>query len=329
MKNLTVTVPAKIRNAQEAEWLKVALASIPPDTRTIIVNDHSIVPWADVRKVVSLGTAKVKHLPDGVNGLAAARNWAMKFVDTEFFFPLDADDYLAEDALQIAIDNYPGDGFLYGSTILFDDKQRSTYKARPYDICKLLEAVYWPNGCLQKTENYHTVGGWDEGLPLYEDWDYWLRSARAGIIGHDIPDVLYCYRQNPNGIILTLRKNQDMLIRAREIIKTKHQDMFSGDDPMCSGCGNKSRKKNTPDAAPAAVARNIPIPVPLSNGMVLLTYTGKGVESSYYGASGTCYRFGAKRHKFGYVAGEDLGGLLKLKEAGKYCFTTKTEDAPK
>ena len=321
MKNITITIPAKIRTPQEAEWLKIAIASIPADTRTIIVNDHSIVPWADVRKVVTFGTAKVKHLPEGLKGLAAARNYAMRFVDTEFFFPLDADDYLPEDALQIAMDKYPGDGFLYGSTVLFNDKQRSTYLARPYDICKLLEAVYWPNGCLQKTENCHAVNGWDESLILYEDWDYWLRSAKAGIIGHDIPDVLYNYRQNPNGIILTLRKNQDMQIRARDIIKTKHQDLFDGDDPMCAGCGKKNKKTNTPDTKP--VNRNIPIPTPLSNGMVLLTYTGSGVESSYYGTSGTCYRFGAKRHKFGYVAQEDVPGLLKLKEAGRYCFTTE------
>ena len=322
MKNISIVIPAKIRNAQEAEWLKVALASIPADTRTIVVNDHSIVPWADVRKVVSFGTAKVKHMPEDKHGLAAARNFAMKFVDTEFFFPLDADDYLAENALQIALDAYPGDGFLYGSTVLFNDKQRTTYQARPYDICKLLEAVYWPNGCLQKTENCHAIGGWDESLILYEDWDYWLRSAKAGIIGHDIADVLYCYRQNPNGIIHTLRKNQDMMIRARGIIQEKHQDLFSGDDPMCSGCGKKNKKTNTPEAPIAA--RNLTIPAPLANGMILLTFIGSGLPRSFYGVSGTCYRFGEKRHKFGYVAQEDVPGLLKMKEAGKYIFTTET-----
>ena len=56
MKNITITIPAKIRTPQEAEWLKIAIASIPADTRTIIVDDHSIVPWADVRKVVSFGS---------------------------------------------------------------------------------------------------------------------------------------------------------------------------------------------------------------------------------------------------------------------------------
>jgi glycosyltransferase involved in cell wall biosynthesis len=324
MKNITVIIPAKIRNPQEAAWLRVALESVPSKTPTIIVNDHSLIPWEDVAAIVDFGKAHVEHLPDDKKGLAAARNWAMKFVLTDFFFPLDADDYLMPDALSIAMTKYPGNGFLYGSTILFDDKQRTTYQARPWDICKLLEAVYWPNGCLQREEDWVKLKGWDETLPLYEDWDYWLRSAKAGIIGHHIPDVLYAYRQNPNGIIQTLKRNPDMSKRAREMIETRHNDLFSGVHPMCSGCGGNKRKKlagNTPAPAP----RNIPVPAPLANGLVLLIYIGVGLESSYYGSiTGTCYRFGVKRRKFGYVAAEDVAGLLKMKEGGKYCFTTET-----
>ena len=314
--NVSIVVPARIRNLQEAEWLKVALASIPPRTPTILINDHSMVAWEDVEKVCKFKKQiLIVHLGTST-GLAAARNLALKHVKTDFFFPLDADDYLAPDALQIAMDAYPGDGFLYGSTVLFDDKQRTTYKARPYDICKLLEAVYWPNGCLQKTENARKVGGWDESLILYEDWDYWLRSAKAGIIGHHIPDVLYYYRQNPNGIIQTLKRSPDMVKRAREIIKTRHADLFSGENPMAC-CGNKDV---TPKANARPQARTTSIPAPAAEGMVLLTFLGSGMARSFYGASGICYRFGGSRRKFGYVAEEDVPGLLAMKEDGEYLF---------
>ena len=326
MKNITVIIPAHIRNQQEAEWLKVALASIPPRTPTVVVNDHSLIQWAEVEAVVDFGKAHVEHLPDDKKGLAACRNWCMKFVLTDFFFPLDADDYLMPDALNIVMTKYPGDGFLYGSTILFDDRQRTTYLARPYDICKLIQAVYWPNGCLQTVENWQKVGGWDETLPLYEDWDYWLRSAKAGIIGHHIPDELYAYRQNPNGIIHTLKRNPDMSKRARKMIEERHKKLFSGEDPMCAGCGQKKKAAMTKNTAPAA-PRNLTVPAPLANGLILLTYTGSGLESSYYGSgTGTCYRFGIKKRRFGYIAQEDVDGLLKRKEGGRYCFTI---DQPK
>jgi glycosyltransferase involved in cell wall biosynthesis len=326
--NLTVIIPAKPRTPQDAEWLKVAVASIPEDAPVVLVDDHSPLDWAEVRKVCKFDKRiKVKHMPEGKTGLAATRNLAMSFVKTEFFFPLDADDYLAENALQIAMDSYPGDGFLYGSTILFDDKKRSTYLARPYDICKLLDAVYWPNGCLQKTENWQKLGGWDETLLIYEDWDYWLRSFKAGIFGHPIQDVLYCYRQNPAGIIHTLRRSPDMTVRARDIIHARHEDLYSGEHPMCSGCGNKNKDK---DRSKAKTVSNDLVDTSLihlkaSEGMVLMTFIGTGMTRSFYGGkTGTCYRFSDSRRKRGYVAEEDVPSLLAMRENGKKIFVMET-----
>lgn len=325
MKNISVIIPAKIRTPQEAEWLKEALASIPPNTAIVVINDHSPIPWRDVKSVVDFGDARVRELPEGKKGLAAARNAAMKLVQTEFFFPLDADDYLMPDALKFAMNSYPGDGFLYGSTIIFNEKQRTTYKAHPYDICKLLDAVYWPNGCLQKTENYHAIHGWDESLVLYEDWDYWLRSAEAGITGHAIQEVLYCYRQNPNGIIQTLKRNPDMALRARQMIMTRHPDLFSGVHPMSSCCGggkNKMAKKvaESKKTVKSEVVRTAIAPA-VASGLVLLTYLGGGLARSFYGASGTLYRFSSTSRKTGYVAEEDVPGLLAMKEHGKHIFS--------
>jgi hypothetical protein len=326
MKNISVIIPAHIRNSQEADWLKIALESIPPKTPVVVVNDHSLIPWSEVEAVVDFGNSRVEQLPDDKKGLAACRNYAMKFVLTDFFFPLDADDYLAPDALSIVMAKYTGDGFMYGSTILFDDRQKTTYQARPYDICKLIKSVYWPNGCLQKVENYHKVGGWDESLPLYEDWDYWLRSAKAGIIGHHIPDVLYYYRQNPNGIIQTLKRSPDMTKRAREMIMTRHKDYF-GDDIMC--CGKKAPPMNIirTNKTVTSPAGSAPIPQPMMNGMTLLTYLGKGLARSFYGESGTCYRFSENKRKFGYVAQEDVEGMLKLRENGKFLFAIEVPKA--
>ena len=240
------------------------------------------------------------------------------------FFPLDADDYLEPGALETVIRKYTGDGFMYGATRMFDDRRSSIYKARPYDICKLLEAVYWPNGCLQKTENWRMVGGWDETLPLYEDWDYWLRSFRLGIIGHPIDDLLYHYRQNPNGIISTLKKNTAMISRARGIIEDKHDDLFTGENPMCSGCGNKKRNalKNTATVVVTPSATPTMIHARVSAGMVLLTYTGKNMTRSYYGkVTGTLYRFGVGKNKYGYVAEDDVTYFLTLTENNVRIFT--------
>ena len=82
-------------------------------------------------------------------------------------------------------------------------------------------------------------------------------------------------------------------------------------------CGNKDV---TPKANARPQARAASIPAPAAEGMVLLTFLGSGMARSFYGASGICYRFGGSRRKFGYVAEEDVPGLLAMKEDGEYLF---------
>lgn len=75
-------------------------------------------------------------------------------------------------------------------------------------------------------------------------------------------------------------------------------------------------------------ARVMEVPAPGANGLVLLTYTRGGLARSYYGESGTRYRFGGLKGVYGYVAQEDVAGLLKLKENGRYLFTVDAQKAP-
>jgi hypothetical protein len=319
MTKVTVIIPAKVRSEQEADWLRVAIKSVPEKYPIVLVNDHSVVEWGLVEKEIpDRPGLLVKHLTGKRKGLAAARNYSMESVKTEFFFPLDADDYLAANAIDIALGAYPGDGFLYGSTILFDDKQRSTYLAREYDFSRLMQAVYWPNGCLQRTENWKRLGGWDETLTLYEDWDYWLRSGKVGICGHSIPDVLYCYRRNPQGMIETIKRNPAMATNARRIIEERHADIYArGEFPM-GCCGKRTRPTISPVPATPQVQSNVPLPA--AEGMTVLRYVGGSLSvRTYYGESGMRYRFGGKQVR-GYVANPDVRGLLAMTDHGRAEF---------
>jgi len=311
MPDVTVIIPAKIRTEQEKKWLGIAIESVPKEIPIILINDHSIIKWDDVDTLLQFGKRNlltIYHL-EKRQGLAAARNEAMRHVETKFFFPLDADDYLAPNAIQIAMDKYPGHGFLYGSTILFNDTQRTTYLAREYDYSRLMQAVYFPNGCLQLKSNWEKIGGWDETLTTFEDWDYWLRSGKVGICGTAIEDVLYCYRRNPNGIIETLKRNRVMAEHGKRIIQQRHEDVYSGDYPMA--CCGKRGKPLTRLVEVKTPEPELHLPV---EGMTLLLYIGTaGAELSFYGASGTRYRFGGKT-KRGYVINSDVQKFISLRD---------------
>jgi hypothetical protein len=85
---------------------------------------------------------------------------------------------------------------------------------------------------------------------------------------------------------------------------------------MCCGKGKKANM-NVPEAT-----RSIVIPPAGANGMILLSYAGRGLARSFYGpVTGTMYRFSESKRKFGYVAEEDAPKMLQLKDGGKFLFS--------
>ncbi len=303
---ITVIIPVKIRRPEEEPWFVEAMASVFEQEFTawdlVVVNDHSIVPlegYINRYRPAIPGHIKLIELGSGRHGLSAARNEGVKNCETELFVFLDADDLLTKDALRVFLERYPGKGFAYPSTMIFNERNDDCFvwKAPEYSFFELMERVYFPNACIQKKSDCERIGGWDEGLSALEDWDYWLRAGELGICGTAIPEVLYWYRQNTQGIISGLHRNKPLRLKATQSVRSKHEAIYKGEFPMacCQG-----RKKTVP-------IRYIPKPtnvnsLPGESGMVILEYVGRNVgKSSWFGpATGARYRFGGDQ-RVGYV----------------------------
>ena len=320
--DLTVIIPAKIRSDQELEWLSQAIQSVYAQKGVkpfiLVGNDHS--PIDPVLKRVKLTNLRWLNLPDGLTGLAACRNYLMSQVTTKYFFPLDADDLLPPEALSIALKEYPGDGFLYGSTIMFNQDSHTLYAAQPYDFSKLLTQVYWPSGALQLTENWAKIK-WDETLPAYEDWDYWIRSGEVGICGHAISSVLYWYRRNPQGIISKLLADPAAKQKAVDRIREKHSKLYQGGTIMC--CGRNSNVTYSPVNSQSKLSS-----LPGAEGFVTLEYKGTNSgDMHWYGpVTGTAYKAGGHTClvsvdvRDAMMGNSKHPGLLDLSDHGKPVF---------
>lgn len=222
-------------------------------------------------------------------GLSIARNAGIRASKTEFFFPLDANDWLPENAIEIAVKRMPEKGFLYGSTMLFNGARGSGdqhyYAAKPYDFNEVLKMVYFPNGALQRKADWEAIGGYREDLPFLEDWDYWITAGEKGICGTAIQDTLYWYRQH-GGIVQTHNKTSKWEM-VKKLIHEYHENTYKGiRTPMC--CGNKSIAPATPYIPPAQSSLT-----PGENGMILIEYVGGNVgKASWYVVTPARYVFG-------------------------------------
>ena len=287
---VTVVIPAWLRGDQDVTWLLEALESVLDQTVLVSViiveNGSELLPDLNEPDAV-----RIRHSD---KGLSCARNAGIRASDTEFFFPLDANDWLPDNALEIAYTKRPAKGFLYGSTMLFHQARgigdQHLYTAKPYDFREVMKMVYFPNGALQRKADWEQASGYRESLPFLEDWDYWMTCGELGICGTAIPDVLYWYRQH-SGIVATnnhTREWEDV----KRLIQSYHKNIYKGVfPPMC--CGNKATAA-TPWVPPSVAAL-----VPGGDGMILIEYMGGNVgKMPYYGPiTGTRYVVGGTQRQ--------------------------------
>ena len=317
---ITVVIPAWLRSDQDTVWLLEALESVLDQTVqasvVIVENGSDILPDLNGPVIRVLHSDK---------GLSRARNAGIRASETEFFFPLDANDWLPENALEVAYAKRPATGFLYGSTMLFQQARgmgdQHLYTAKPYDFREVMKMVYFPNGALQRKADWEKAGGYRESLPFLEDWDYWMTCGELGICGTAIPDVLYWYRQH-SGIVATNNHTKEWE-DVKRLIQSYHKPIYRGVfPPMC--CGNKT-KAATPWVAPNAAAL-----VPGGDGMILIEYQGGNVgKMPFYGpVTGTRYVVGGTQQRRLYIDARDAitgsrsnPGFLEMNTNGSPLFT--------
>ncbi len=283
------------------ELLWDALDSVEAQTfrqwECIVVNDTG----APLRQLPSWVTLLET---EGERGVAACRNMALEVARAKFFLPLDADDYMQPTCLKRLLDAHmeTGDPIIYSDW--YDeapDKKWSIYEARDYDARLLTQ-----RGCVHAVTAlylrrlWQDLGGFDETLQAWEDWDFQLGAAARGACSTRVPLPLWVYRK---GTGYRREENYADFEDSKNGILAKWGKFFRGDEILmaCSGCSKKR-------AAPVPVVAHKSSPAPATQGAALFEYTGKATGRKRYRApSGQTYVFAAlPSHKQKWVLGDDV-----------------------
>ncbi len=262
-------------------------------------------------------------------GPGRARNLGIAASIAPVFVALDADDYLQPEALErmLAVWEDVG-GVVYSQW--FDDKGNITeiYDPPEYDAQLLVTggSIHAVTAMYPKAA-WEEVGGFDEDLSHWEDWDYQLRMASIGVCGSKIPLPLFTYRKMTG----TRREaNVAAFDEGRNAILAKWSRFWDGRETLmaCSGCGGGGGARYPAPPTMAAQAANggaagVANMKP-REGYVVLKYNGQSTSTRQYKGpkSGVSYRFGNNaQHQMSYVYEEDLPHFESLSEGSGPLFT--------
>ena len=167
-----------------------------------IVDDGSSQPRS-LQVLEGLKALGYRVLSQRNQGLSAARNAGIRATTAPLLLPLDDDNLLLAPYLSQGLDwmeRQPDLAVVYGDRQEFGlreglvrvgaDAPSSLLRQSRIDACALM-----------RRESWRAVGGYDQGLTAFEDWDLWLGILRQGGRFGYLPSPAFCYRVRPNSML--------------------------------------------------------------------------------------------------------------------------------
>lgn len=186
MPAVSIIIPAYNQGHYLGAAVRSVLSQTWPDYEAIIVDDGSTDNTPGVAGAFT--DPRIRYIRQENRGLSGARNTGIRNATGELISFLDSDDLFLPEKLALLVEALraqPDLGMVAGHAIIIDEHGRPTGRSftapLPEDGAQLL--MWNPlhvGSVLVRRVWLDCAGLFDETLRSYEDWDMWLRLARAG-----------------------------------------------------------------------------------------------------------------------------------------------------
>lgn len=220
-KNISIIIPCYNYAHYLDEAIQSALGQTVP-CEVIVVSDGAVDNSVEIARKYPV---IVLEKPNG--GLASARNYGIQHATGEYIMSFDSDDILKPYAVEEHLKYAAPDTIVTCGLMAFGSQN---YTARPekasLDILLKRNCIY--SNSLFPKELWERVGGFDESETMrlgLEDWECWIRMAKAGAHFETSPLVCLLWRQHgKNMSTASANPNWDTLMN---YFRSKH-DNFIG-----------------------------------------------------------------------------------------------------
>lgn len=250
----------------------------------------------------------------GKQGAGVARNVGLNHARGKLVFFLDADDMLNPDALVKFTQRYArGDcGYVYCDALVPESpKNNKIITAPEFTQEGWLKRGIHSQGILMATKDALSIGGFNEQMLAWEDWDFFVKCVVNGICGERIPEPLLLYRKHLGQRSIFGDERRAELYKE---LQERYKDYTTGAKAMakCKTCGDKKVVDSIAQSKVMQVKVDS-LDKPLAPGYVRLKYTGAKSAPVHFYANGRPYpAANTPKWKFLDVPEKDAAVLLSM-----------------
>jgi glycosyltransferase involved in cell wall biosynthesis len=173
---------------------------------------------------------KIKVFHQNTNmGVSTARNVAIDHAKGKYLFFMDSDDILDPTYIEkcvLFLELNPEFSFVNSYAVGFQNEEywwnQGFNDPRRFINENLVTAML-----LYRATDFKKIGGYDEKLRFYEDWERWLRALSKGQQAWTIPEYLHCYRRTNNGLLSRSRRNVQEEKRITKLIIDRYRQYWN------------------------------------------------------------------------------------------------------
>jgi glycosyltransferase involved in cell wall biosynthesis len=194
-------------------FIEMAIDSILRQTYSnfelLVLNDGSTDETEQIVKKISKGDERIKYSKNDINkGLAFARNQIINLAKGKYVVVTDADDISLPHRFETQLNflNKNPDTHIIGSTVILIDEKGREYGNWDYPLTnneikkELKNACVIANpSCMFRKEVFDKIRGYNEGLVICEDWDFFYRASLIFNLSN-IKESLIKYRVHNNNM---------------------------------------------------------------------------------------------------------------------------------
>lgn len=223
---ISLIVPCYNQAQYLDECLQSVLDKTYQDWECIIVNDGSPDNTEGVAQKWLEKDARFKYFYKENGGLSSARNFGIDKAEGEWILPLDCDDYISVDYLNLAKNHFVDNDL----KVIYCEAQKfgtitEKWNLDDFSLEKLAAGNLIFCTAFFRKEDWIKIGGYDENL-LHglEDWDFWISLLKNGGKVLRLAETCFFYRIKDNSMLQNLIETKDS--SPIMYIEKKHIDFF-------------------------------------------------------------------------------------------------------
>ncbi len=222
-----VSIIIPLYNMEEfiRETMDSILATTYPALEVVVVDDGSKDSSLSIVEEYAAKDARVKVFTQPNSGACTARNHAIRMANGEFILPVDGDNLITPDFVELAVAEILKDKevkVVCPRTNFIGDRE-GEWILPPFSLNLLARKNLMDTTALYRKSDWVRIGGYCDELMTREDWDFWISMLKDGGKVVRLTKLTFFYRRRAGSKRVRGRKLKKHVV---DLLNKRHPEFF-------------------------------------------------------------------------------------------------------